>query len=642
MSKQKIAGYGSWKSPIDARRIAEGTIRLMEVMVQGPAVFWAEMRPAEGGRYVVVRRDPDGATTDMIPAEFSARTRVHEYGGGAFLPCGEAVVLANFADQMLYRTDGTGRPQRVTDQQNVRHADFVCDKRRSRLIAVQEDHRGDGEAVNSIVAVHPHDEREPQVLVSGNDFYSSPQLSPDGSKLAYLTWNHPDMPWDAAELWVAQVGQDGSLDRGRLIAGGRGESVAQPRWSPEGVLHLVSDRSNWWNLYRAGDGQVEPLAEMEAEFASPQWIFGMSNYDFDGPGRIICSYTQGGRSHLAALDTATGQLEEIPTPYSAIASLHVTDGRVAFIGGAPDRPTAVVLLDLAGGKVEELRRSSDLAIDPGYISIPEAVEFPTTGGLTAHGLFYEPRNKKFAGPADQKPPLVVMVHGGPTSATTSAQRLSIQYYTSRGIAVLDVNYGGSTGYGRQYRERLRGQWGVVDVDDSCNGAKYLAARGSVDGSRMAITGGSAGGYTTLSCLAFRDTFAAGSSHYGVSDCERLATETHKFESRYLDGLIGPYPERRDLYLERSAIHHVDGFSCPVAFFQGLEDKVVPPNQARLMADALRKKRLPVVLVEFEGEQHGFRKAENIRRAMEGELYFFSRIFGFEPAEAIEPLEIENL
>ena len=642
MSKQKIAGYGSWQSPIDAQRVAEGTVRLMEVMVEGGAVFWTEMRPSEGGRYVVVRRGPDGTTTDMIPAGLNARTRVHEYGGGAFLPCGLAVVFANFADQLLYRTSGQGEPQQVTHQENSRHADFVCDKPRSRLIAVQEDHRGQGEAVNSIVAVYPHEQREPETLVSGNDFYSSPRLSPDGSCLAYLTWNHPDMPWDAAELWVAPVGDDGSLGQAKLIAGGQGESVTQPRWSPEGVLYFVSDRTNWWNLYRAGDGQVEPLAAMAAEFASPQWIFGMSNYDFDGPGRIICSYTRGGRSHLASLDTATGRLEEIETPYSAIGSVQVGDGKVAFIGGAPDRPSAVALLDLSSGKCEELRRSSDLAIDAGYISIPEAVEFPTEGGLTAHGLFYEPRNKDFAGPADEKPPLVVMVHGGPTSATTSAQRLSIQYYTSRGIAVLDVNYGGSTGYGRKYRERLRGQWGVVDVDDSCNGAKYLAAQGRVDGRRMAITGGSAGGYTTLSCLAFRDTFAAGASHYGISDCELMTTETHKFESRYLDGLIGPYPERRDLYLERSAIHHPGGFSCPVAFFQGLEDKIVPPNQARLMADALRKKGLPVVLVEFEGEQHGFRKAENIQRAMEGELYFLSRVFGFEPADEIAPLEIENL
>ena len=642
MSKPTRAAYGSWKSPIQARQIAEGTIALTEAMIEGQYVYWIELRPAEGGRCVVVRRDSGGAVTDMTPEGFNARTRVHEYGGGAYLPCGGKVIFANFADQRLYRYCGQGRVEPITSEGDLRYADLVCDDKRNRLIAVREDHRGHGEAVNTIATVYCHGDGRSEELVGGNDFYAAPRISPDGCRLAWLTWNHPDMPWDAAELWVAPINEDGSIGEAAHVAGGPGEGIAQPQWSPEGVLHFVSDRTDWWNLYRFGGGQVEPLTQLEAEFTHPHWVFGGSWYSFAGGGQIVCTYVQGGLHKLAMLDAATGDLETIETLYTTISSLRTCGGRAVFVGGSPTRPPAVVLMDLAARKTQEIRRASDLEIDPGYLSAPEAIEFPTEVGLTAHGLFYAPRNKDFAAPADQKPPLVVMVHGGPTSATSTSLRLGIQYYTSRGLAVLDVNYGGSTGYGRKYRERLYGKWGVVDVDDCCNGARYVAGRGLVDGRRMAITGGSAGGYTALSCLALRDVFAAGASHYGVSDCELLVKETHKLESRYLDRLIGPYPQRRDLYVERSPIHHVDGLSCPVIFFQGLDDKVVPPNQARMMAEALRKKRLPVAYLELVGEQHGFRRAENIRRVIEAELYFFSRIFGFDLAEAVEPIEIENL
>ena len=642
MTQRRTAPYGSWKSPIRAKEIAEGTLGLSEVLIDGASVWWLEQRPTEAGRYVVVRRDPDGTTTDMTPREFNCRTRVHEYGGGAWLPCGNAVVFVNFADQRVYRWTGEGAPRPVTPEHDIRHADFVCDPARSRLIAVREDHTAGSGPVNTIAAIHPHGDREGEVLVSGNDFYSSPRVSPDGSKLAWLTWNHPDMPWDAAELWTAPIREDGSLGDRAHVAGGEGESAVQPEWSPDGVLHFVSDRTDWWNLCRWRDGKVEPLTEVEAEFATPQWRFRRSTYDFDGPGRIVCTYTRDGLWHLATLDVATRTLEPVDTPYNTIGYVRASAGRAAFIGGSASREAAVVLIDLATGEMEELKRASDADVDPGYISTAEPVTFPTEGGLTAHGFFYPPVNRDYASAADEKPPLVVMAHGGPTSAASAAFRSKIQYYTSRGIAVLDVNYGGSTGYGREYRERLRTQWGVVDVDDCCSGARHLAGRGLVDGGRLAITGGSAGGYTTLSCLAFRDVFAAGASHYGISDCEALARETHKFESRYLDRLIAPWPEGRETYRERSALHHLDGFNCPVIFFQGLEDRIVPPNQARMMADALRKKHVPVALVEFAGEQHGFRRAGNVERALEGEFYFFSRVFGFEPAESIPPLEIENL
>jgi dipeptidyl aminopeptidase/acylaminoacyl peptidase/menaquinone-dependent protoporphyrinogen IX oxidase len=509
-------------------------------------------------------------------------------------------------------------------------------------VSVREDHRTPGEAVNAIVAVHPGSSRDDEVLVSGGDFYASPRISPDGSRLAWLAWNHPDMPWDAAELWVAPMGADGSLGTPERVAGSSDESVVQPEWSPDGVLHFISDRTDWWNIYRLREGRVEPLTQLEAEFAAPQWLFRMSTYGFDGPGRLICAFTQKGVWRLAALDVAGRDLTPIDTPYNTISYLRVGGGRAAFVGGAPAAPSAVVLMDLKSGRIEELRRSSELRIDPGCISAGEAMEFPTEGGLTAHAFFYPPRNKDFTAPVGEKPPLVVMAHGGPTGAASAALRLNIQYYTSRGIAVLDVNYGGSSGFGRRYRRRLWGQWGVVDVDDCINGVKRLAERGVIDGARLAITGGSAGGYTVLCCVTFRDAFKAGASHYGISDLEALVRETHKFESRYFDRLVGPCPARRDLYVERSPIHHVEGISCPVVFFQGLEDRVVPANQARMLADALREKGLPVAHVEFEGEQHGFRRAENIRRALEGELYFFSRVFGFEPAGRIEPIPIENM
>jgi len=641
MSKPRVAPYGSWASPIAARQIAEGSIGLLEPHLAGGSVYWLEVRPTEAGRYVVVRWDDDGTITDMLPPPFSARTRVHEYGGGSFLPRGDQVGFVNFADQRMYLVAEGEQPECVLEEDGLRYADFDCDTLRGRLLAVREDHRRPGEAVNTIASITPHG-RGGRVLVDGNDFYSAPRVSPDGSRLAYLTWNHPLMPWDGAELWIAPIRENGSVAPGEHVAGGSGESVADPQWSPDGVLHFACDRDDWWRLYRVRGGEVERLTDLPAEFARPQWIFGRSSYAFVSKGSILCAVQQDGLSHLAMLDTATGEWTAIDVPYTAIDYVRAAAGRAVFIGGSAARPSAVVLMDIETGRTRELRRTTDLVLDEGYLSVPESVEFPTVGERTAHGLFYPPRNRDFTAPAEERPPLVVMVHGGPTSATSSALKLGIQYYTSRGLAVLDVNYGGSTGYGRAYRERLYGLWGVVDVDDCCAGAAHLAEAGRVDGERMAITGGSAGGYTTLSCLAFRDVFAAGASHFGVSDCEALAAETHKFESRYLDQLIGPYPERRDLYVERSPIHHVEGLSCPVIFFQGLEDQVVPPNQARRMADALRDKHVPVALLEFAGEQHGFRRAENIRRAIEAELYFFSRVLGFVPAGEIEPVEIENL
>ncbi|HEX8686972.1 MAG TPA: S9 family peptidase, partial [Pyrinomonadaceae bacterium] len=482
-----------------------------------------------------------------------------------------------------------------------------------------------------------------RVLVEGNDFYAAPRLSPDGSRLAWQTWNHPNMPWDGCELWVAELDEGGAVAGSRRVAGGEEESVFQPQWSPAGTLYFVSDRGGWWNIYRLGeDGAAEAVYEAEAEFGLPQWVFAMSTYAFASEERIVCAYATGGEWNLGALDTRTKRLERFDLPYNDISYVRADENRAVFRAGSPTLRTSVVELDLKTRETRVLRRASEVTIDEAYVSTPRAVEFPTESGRTAHAFYYPPRNPDFAAPEGERPPLLVKCHGGPTSAASSTLRLETQYWTSRGIAVLDVNYGGSTGYGREYRQRLNGEWGVVDVDDCVNGAKYLIEQGEVDPARCVITGGSAGGYTTLNALTFRDTFRAGASHFGIGDLTVFVGDTHKFESRYLERLIGPYPERADLYRERSSINFTDRLSCPVIFFQGLEDKIVPPNQAELMVEALRKKRLPVAYVAFEGEQHGFRKAENIKRALEGEFYFYSRVFGFQPADEVEPVEIENL
>jgi dipeptidyl aminopeptidase/acylaminoacyl peptidase len=646
MTQVQTAPYGSWKSPITSDLIVKGSIGLGQVKMDGDDVYWIEGRPSEGGRQVIVRRTSDGRTVDVNPPGFNARTRVHEYGGGDYVAHDSIVYFANFADQQLYRQGPNSDPQLLsegsTDAQ-LRYADLVVDASRNRLISVREDHREPGrEAVNTLVALSL-DGGAAQVLISGNDFYSSPRISSNGDRMAWLTWNHPNMPWDGCELWTGDFAKDGAITNQRLVAGGRRESVFQPEWSPDGALYFVSDRSGWWNLYRTtADGSVEPVCELQAEFGAPQWIFGLATYAFESADRIVCTFAERGLWRLGTIDTRAKTLQRIDTPHTEISYVCAASGRAVFRAGSPQSPFSIIDMDLTTRATKVLQRASKIDIEAGYISEPQPVEFPTENGLTAHGFYYPPQNRDFVAPNLERPLLLVKSHGGPTSATVAVLMLGIQYWTSRGVAVLDVNYGGSTGYGRAYRERLNDNWGIVDVDDCVNGARFLSARGDADGNRLMIDGGSAGGYTTLCALTFRDQFKAGASHYGVSDAEALAKETHKFESRYLDNLIGPYPERRDLYVQRSPIHFTDKLSCPVIFFQGMEDKVVPPNQAETMVEALRQKGVPVAYVAFAGEQHGFRRAENIKRALDGELYFYSRVFKFELAEAVEPVPIENL
>ena len=636
------APYGSWSSPITSDLIVSGSIGLGAIALDGDSIYWTEMRPAERGRYVIVHRDSSGNVSDVTPHPFSARTRVHEYGGGAFTIANGVAYFSNFADQFIYRVEPGGTPEALTSTDGLRYADAIVDTARNRLICVREDHRDSAaEAVSTIVSVDLTDGAE-RVLVEGADFYSTPRLSPDGTRLAWLCWHHPNMPWDGSELWLAKITDDGSLVDQVLVAGSTTESIFQPEWSPDGLLHFVSDRTGWWNLYRVRQSQIESLCPVHADFGLPQWVFGMRTYAFASASQIICVVIREGIAELGTLDTITGKLEQIETPFKRIEGIRVAGGKAYFTAASLIESTAIISLDLETREYTVIKRSTELRIDPDYISQPERIEFPTSGGLTAFAFFYPPKNRDFTGIDRELPPLLVMSHGGPTAATSPTFSLGIQYWTSRGFAVVDVNYGGSTGYGRAYRERLNGQWGVVDVDDCANAARYLVDRGFVDGNRLAITGGSAGGYTTLCALVFREVFRAGASHYGVSDLEALEVDTHKFESRYTHGLVGKYPEQRDLYYARSPIHFTDRLSAPLIFFQGLEDKIVPPNQAELMVNALREKGLPVAYVTFEGEQHGFRQAANIKRALDGEFYFYSRVFGFDPADTIEPIQIENL
>ena len=644
------APYGSWKSPITTDLILSGAIGLGQVVLDDEDIYWLEMRPSEGGRMVIVKQAPETDTepqpepVDVTPEPFSVRTRVHEYGGGAYLVNDSVVYFSNFSDQRLYRQDPGEEPKPITPETDTRYADGCFDATRNRIICVREDHASVGEPVNSIVAVDAEGNAEQEVLFQGSDFCSNPRISPDGRTLCWLTWDHPNMPWDGTKLYSARFNDNGKLGEPHLVAGSTTESIFQPEWSPDNVLHFVSDRSGWWNLWRSEKGQLWPLTKLEGEFGKPQWVFGSGTYSFASDELIACSYTENDAWKIAMLHIPSKMLLAIETPYTEMGrgDFKVGDGKIVFIGGAPSLPMSVVQVDLASSKWWELRKAHDLGIDYGYFSTAQPVEFPTENGQTAHAFYYPPKNGDFEWPTDEKPPLLVKSHGGPTGSAGTALDLGVQFWTSRGIGVLDVNYGGSTGYGREYRERLNGDWGVVDVDDCCNAALYIVSQGDADPDRLAIDGGSAGGYTTLAALTFKDVFKAGASHYGVSDLEALAKETHKFESRYMDGLVAPYPEGKDLYQERSPINHTEQLSCPLILFQGLEDQIVPPNQAEMMFDAVRAKGIPTAYIPFEGEQHGFRRSENIKRALEAELYFYSKVFGFDLADEIDPVEIFNL
>lgn len=642
MAQRQTRSYGSWVSPQTAQQAVAAGVGIGETAWDGDDALWLEQRPAEKGRCVVVRRSADGRVRDLFNDPFSARSRVHEYGGSAWLMHGGTLYFSNDADQRVYCLACDGTPLPITPAAKLRYADFCFDAKRSLLWCVREDHRGAGEPRNTLVTLQCDGDAEGgRIVAEGSDFIAAPRLSPDGTQLAWLRWNHPDMPFFACELWLADIDDAGVLHGARRLAGGRDEAAQQPMWTPAGELLFVTDRSGWWNLARWHDGRSEALCPMAAEFGEPQWVFGLAGHALVGPRRLACSWIEQGVSKLGVLDLDSLRLRPIDNPFTRIANLSANGERLLLCGASPLQSASVCLLGL-DGSVEVLRQGSSIAVDARYTSVAETLQFPTAGGQTAHGFFYAPCNRDFVAPPGEKPPLLVLSHGGPTSMCTNDHKAGIQYWTSRGFAVLDVNYRGSSGFGRAYREALDGQWGIADVEDCVHGARFLVQRGDVDGQRLAIRGGSAGGYTTLCALAFHDQFHCGCSRYGIGDLATLATDTHKFEARYLDRLIGPWPAKRERYRARSPIHHLQGFNCPLILFQGSEDKAVPPEQSRRMHAAVKAKGLPVAYIEFEGEQHGFRQAANIVRALEAEAYFYSRIFGFELADAVEAVAIDNL
>jgi dipeptidyl aminopeptidase/acylaminoacyl peptidase len=634
MTSPIVAPFGTWASPITAARVAAGVRPVASPRLVGDRVLWLQSLPEEGGRIAVATTDAHGRPQIVTPAPFNVRTRVHEYGGGAFAAAGDTIWFSNFADNLVYTQAGDAAPVPLTADGRLRHADLELDVRHDRLVAVREAHGDAGEPRNTIVGI-ALDGSGDTPLAEGADFYASARVSPEGRRLAWLQWNHPDMPWQGTELWLAAIADDGTLAHARCVAGGRDESLCQPVWAPDGKLHVVSDRSGFWNLYRLEASGLVPVLPMAAEFGLPMWAFAQSSYGFNGPHEIVAACRENAISRLLRIDLRSGIATPVATPFEDIAELCVGPGFAVVEAGSPTQTTCIARIDLADGGAAVLARSADDLPDASLLSVPRAISYPSANGRTAHAFHYPPRNAGVASPAGARPPLIVIIHGGPTSMTTNTLRLSTQFWTSRGFAVLDVNYGGSTGFGRAYRQLLSGQWGIVDVEDCIAGARHLVEHGLVDGERLAIRGGSAGGYTTLAALAFHDVFKAGASHYGVGDLRALDADTHKFESQYTNDLLAPFPERERLYLERSPIHAADRLACPVIFFQGLDDKVVPPAQAEAMVAALQARGIPVAYLPFEGEGHGFRRKETVQRALEAELSFYAQVFGFEPGDRIE-------
>lgn len=639
----EVKPYGSWETPISAKKVASKKVGLSEIHIAEDYVYWLETRPSENGRTVLVRLREGGAKEDLTPEGFNVRSRVHEYGGGSYFLDRETIFFTNFEDQRVYKLVPGKDPRPISPEGNYRYADFSLDKKRGLIWAVCEDHTGENKKGNNyLVSLNPDEPEKHKTATRGHDFYSSPRLSLDGKKMAWVTWDHPNMPWDKTNLHVANLGENGRVENSKVIAGAGSESVIQPKWSPDGSLYFISDKSSWWNLYRWAGGETEHIVDQEAEMGKPQWKFGMSTYDFISSSEMAFTFTKNGRWFLAKKEIENGDIEMGQVPYTQISSVRAAGDKVWFIGGGPNSPQGVRRYHWEEGKVDTLKLSTSMELDQGYVSTPQSLEFSSGENETVHGFFYPPCNKEFVGPKSEKPPLLVISHGGPTSATGDSFSYEIQFWTSRGFSVLDVNYRGSTGFGREYREKLKGEWGLVDVEDCVNGALHLVKEGKVDRDKLVIRGGSAGGYTTLAALTFKDVFDAGASYYGVSDPAALAQDTHKFESRYLDSLIGPYPEEDDIYEGRSPLKHADRVSCPVIFFQGSEDRVVPPDQAEKMYNSIKERGLPTSYLEFEGEQHGFRKEESIRRAFEAELYFYSKIFDFLPGGEVEEIDLVNL
>jgi len=647
--------FGSWPSTISAPALAAGGLRLGACHVArdtgfGSSVYWIEGRPSEGGRQALCRCLPNGTVSTVTPEPFNVRTRVHEYGGGAFAVEAESIYFIDFRSQRLFVIEND-RPARAITAEQVpwRLGDLCVDRKHDRILCVGERTGQTGSVENHLVEVSLSTGAI-RAVVSGADFYATPRLSPDGLHLCWLSWNHPHMPWDAAALYLARLAPDGGIEQAQHIAGGQTaaatSSVFQPGWLSDGRMIFADDSSGFWNLYCASpEERPTPLVAQSAEFGLPLWQLGMATWAELDSQHIATLYTRGGLWFVAKVHLLSNALTTLPIGITAASHLHAADGTIALVGGSPSMPTSILGLTADATEPTIVRSSLPgemLECLGGQLSMPTPIAFPTSDGDIAHAIFYAPLHHGFEGLAGEKPPLIVMAHGGPTAAATAQNTPSILFWTSRGFAVVDVNYRGSTGYGRPYRERLDGHWGIRDVQDCVHAAQHLADTGRVDGKRMAIRGSSAGGFTVLCALAFHKTFAAGASAYGVSDLSALARDTHKFEARYLDRLVGPYPERADLYHDRSPLFYASQITSPTLFFQGLEDKIVPPSQTEAMVEALRSRAVPTAYLSFEGEQHGFRRAQTIERVLQAELAFYGKIFRFTPADGYADLTIENL
>jgi len=642
-----VTRYGAWASPLSAMALATASSSIGYARASGGRLHWTENRPNEGGRIALLTLDGQGHAVEVTPPGFSVRTRVHEYGGIAFAHAGGCLLLCNDHDQCLYALSA-GQPPRPLTPPGLRYADGAATGDGARAYFVREDHRAPGEARNTVVAVDPARPSAGTVLFAEADFVAAPRPSPDGHRLAFVSWNHPHMPWDGTRLHVGALSAE-ALHGVQTIAGGATESVIEPCWDADGSLYFLSDRSGWWNLHRWHGGSAEQITAFEAELGGPLWQLGQSNYALLGDGRALVRICRNAIDQLALVDVASGATTPLRLPFVAYRSLGLLDARTAFaIASAEDDLPALITIDLASGGHAVVRRTAETPPLPkSFVARAEAIEFPTAPAAdgeprTAHAFFYAPTNPGFIAPPAERPPLMVVLHGGPTSHRATDLHLSTQFWSTRGFAVVDVNYGGSSGFGRAYRERLRGQWGVVDLADTVAAVRFLIDAGRVDPKRIVIRGGSAGGYTVLCALAFTDVFAAGINYYGVADLAILAADTHKFESRYLDSLVAPLPQGQAIYRARSPIHHLQRMNSALITFQGAEDKAVPPEQSRAIVAAVRARGQPVAYLEFEGEQHGFRRAGNITRALEAELYFLGRVLGFKPADAVAPVVIENL
>ncbi len=635
------APYGSWESPISAELTTRNAVGLRSVRLDGDDLYWIESRPDEGGRRVIVKRDKGGNVTDAIPEGFSSRTRVHEYGGGSYNVWDGVIYFSNHSDQILYRhTPGhtsNQAPEALTSE-GYRYADCIMDASHNQLICVQEDHTEEGEPVNTLVSVSLDADHKVRTLFSGTDFVSSPALNPSGETLVWITWDHPNMNWDDTKMWAADVTEQGSLSGTESFVSRASLSVQEPRWTADGKLYYIADPDNWWNFQTFDDDGARAIHQYEGEFGK-SGALGAHSYAFLSNTEVIAKFERDGTSHLATVDLSSGEVNEIATPYASISKVYSNGERIYLIGSTTT--SASEIAEYKDGAFMTIRKSQEPIVDTAYISEPEAITFPNLKGEPTHAFYYAPKNPNFMAPDDELPPLIVRLHGGPTGATSAAFRANNQYWTSRGFAIIDVNYGGSTGYGREYRERLRRLWGVVDIDDTKAVLNYLIEQDLADEDRLLIRGGSAGGYSVLVALSQHDVFAAGANYYGISDLEVLARDTHKYESRYLDSLIGKYPEDIDIYKARSPINFLDGFKSPLIVFQGILDPVVPKNQSELIVDALREKGVPVAYYPYEGEYHGFGKKENIIHSLESELVFYGKVLGFEPAGELPEIVIDN-